>query len=104
VISVTELLSVYNPWGTDAFWEKENNRNMYRMMVDFMQQAAADTASPQVKQQAASLEPNYRQARLGRLLHQLRRSEPDDRIGWSLFVYRLSESDLMRLTAPPEQK
>ena len=42
----------------------------------------------------------YDALRRKRLLNQLRHREPDGRIGYSLFVYRLSQDDVDKLTGP----
>ena len=88
VVSLTQLYGVYEIFARDSFWARAENVAGYRRLL----------AGPGEDGRRRTLE----RLRAGRLLQQLRRRTADDRIGWSLLVFRLTAAEAARLAAPPE--
>lgn len=80
VISVTNLLGVYLPEAREEYWEAPDARARYRRLL----QTAATPAEIEER----------RRLQFGRLVCALRRRAPDERVGWSLWVYRVSSAEL----------
>jgi hypothetical protein len=80
VVSITNLLGVYLPEAREEFWKAPEVQARYAQL-----QHAARTS--------AELEER-RCLQFGRLACALRRRAPDDRVGWSLWVYRVSTAEL----------
>jgi len=80
VVSITNLLGVYLPEAREEFWKAPEVQARYAQL-----QHAARTS--------AELEER-RRLQFGRLACALRRRAPDDRVGWSLWVYRVSTAEL----------
>lgn len=99
-VSVTQALGVYPSAAAarDAFWADERNRTIYRRARELFATPPDDDAAAQNRQR---LQRGYDGLRQGRLLNQLRRREPDERIGASIWIYRLTKEDIDALTAPP---
>lgn len=98
VFSITELLSVYEWVGTEETWRIANTHNIYRQLYyNLPEQPPADPAD---------LEPwrtrreQFELLRWGRFLHQLRRRPADERIGYSMFVFKLDADEIEVLTRP----
>lgn len=91
VMSVTQLYGVYDVELRIAYWTPE------RLAVygQLGQHIAADpeAASPEERAQ-------YERWRAQLLIARLALRPPDDRVGWSLFVYHLSTTDVAELTRP----
>ncbi|HNQ24900.1 MAG TPA: glycosyltransferase family 39 protein [Phycisphaerae bacterium] len=99
VVSVTQLLGVYDPMIRDEYWTPQRVEEYRRL-----QQAAASEASgsAMTEDQLRGVAPlsEHETLRRARLLNRLQHRRPDDRVGYSLFVYRLSQADVETLTAP----
>ena len=80
VISATHLLGVYDKFSQESFWADPQTRAYFRELGTHSE--------------------HYARLRWGRFLFNLRRRPPDERIGWSLFVYRLTADDVEELTRP----
>lgn len=96
VISVTQLLGVNLPEARDAFWDQPVNRRAYAELTSRVSRAPLSTLSAE-DQQAEDVH-RYLSACL--LLNRLQRRIPDERIGYSLFVFRLTDIDLRELIVP----
>lgn len=83
VLSVTHLLGVYDPRATDSFWAQPAARRAYQEARSRPDAVAA-----------------RRVLERGRLVCALRRRPPDDRIGASLWVYRVAAPELEAALAP----
>lgn len=100
VVSVTELLGVYNPKARASFWQSERNVRTLAWLEEQLRTPLPPTASPDDHANRVFLERNRAAARAGLLLMRLRTREPDRRIGYSMFVYELSDEDVAELTRP----
>ena len=100
VISVTQLLGLYQPTASRAFWENSRNRETYRKQYHAFVGRGAETAPAEQTPDSQATHARFELLRRGRLLSRLRNRSPDERIGYSLFVYRLTQADLDILTAP----
>ena len=106
VVSVTELLGVYNEIARDTHWEQPSWREYYRQQTEWLALPRAERPVPEGTTpeqmdalEAVALDENADQ-RWGRFLYNLRRRPPDERIGWSLWVYSLTAQDVDELTRP----
>ena len=100
VISVTSLLGVYYQPVRDEFWRHPANREAYRQMHQLLARPPGKDASPEQRRRheeaariAAVLLP-------ARLVNRLSHRPPDDRIGYSLWVFRLSQDEVDELVSP----
>ncbi len=99
VASITTLSGVYDIGIRDEFWT-EQARAAYVQFAQLTQTTESDDESPEfreLRREAAAEFPLW-QARL--LLNRLSRRTPDDRIGYSLFVYRLTDAEVEELIRP----
>ena len=99
VISVTHLLGVYDPHVQEDFWEEPRRMEVYRELGEYLQKPPEDD-SDAARRERTLLVEKYAQARWGRFLYNLRRRPPDERIDYSLWVYRLTQADIDALTRP----
>lgn len=90
VVSVNQMLGLYFPQARDSFWESAASRDTYERLWWKARGPDFSTA------EQALLE----KLQMARLLHALKGRPPDDRIGSSLFVFRLSRDDIDRLLRP----
>jgi hypothetical protein len=100
VISATELLGVYRPSVRDSFWTAEAGQRALELVRE-SQTPLPESATAQERERRTVVEQAPREGRCMRLIQQLRHRKPDDRVGRSLFVYRLSAEELHRLTRFP---
>lgn len=84
VISVTQLVGVYDEALRDGYWQEPRNLWNYRELL---------AAAAQRRQQ-------FEELRRKRLINRLQHRAPDERIGYSLFAYHLSAPDVEQLTRP----
>ncbi|MCK4342915.1 MAG: hypothetical protein KAY37_14470, partial [Phycisphaerae bacterium] len=99
VVSVTQLTGVYDLEIRDTFWTPRY-RAGYAALGELASRPPAEGEPPEVRERRAEAAREFEELRHKRLLNRLRRREPDDRIGYSLLVYRLSDADVERLTRP----
>ena len=101
VISVTHLLGVYDTFAQDAFWQDPQRQQQYLQLHTLIEtQPAGDNDDIRRKRELARNQ--YAHLRWGRFLCNLRRRPPDERIGYSLFLYHLNQSEINKLTRPGE--
>lgn len=103
IISITQLLGVYEPEIRESFWRDPAIRDLYRRLAQLASQAPPPGESPEARQRRERALQDFGELRVRRLIAELRRRVPDERIGWSLWVYRLSEADVERLTRPEQE-
>ncbi len=96
VISVTQLLGVYDLYVRDEFWNADAVHN-YEVLRRFVA-TRADSSPTTADSQPARLVKQYEDVRTYRLMNRLRHRPPDERIGYSLFLYRLTAADIEQLT------
>lgn len=95
VISVTQLLGVYDQRVRDDYWSDGARAAEMRTLV-----TEADEAASAGRTDAAELATKLDTLRRRRLLYELRHRQEDERVGRSLFVYRLSQTDVDSLCSP----
>lgn len=99
VVSVTQLLGVYDPEIRAGFWD-ERSRSAYRTLGMLAAAPPAENASAEALAQHAEAVREFDELRRKRLVCRLAQRPPDERVGHSLFVYHLTEADVARLTEP----
>ncbi len=98
-ISVTTLFGLYDPVLRESFWRDPENLAFYRALCRSRARRGLGGAAASMPWQEEEAR-TFDLLRRSRLLHGLRRRPPDDRIGYSIFVYRLTQADIDALTAP----
>lgn len=94
VISATELLGVYRPLARAETWRDPR-------WIERFEQLADQAASRRHEPAAATSAPDaYEALRRLRLISRLAQREPDERVGTSLFLFRLSDAQVAEATAP----
>jgi len=99
-ISVTRLLGVYYPMARDSFWNNPTNKRSYKLLTDILAGTATSQPSNLTPQQKTQLNRQYGLLAKAKVINQLRHREPDERVGYSLFIYRLTQSDVDALVKP----
>jgi 4-amino-4-deoxy-L-arabinose transferase-like glycosyltransferase len=99
VVSATQLLGVYEPHARDAFWAPEAQRAFHEIGLIAAAELPA-SAPAELRAQQAQAREEYPYWRACRLLNRLAKRPPDERIGYSLFVYRLFDATVAELTRP----
>lgn len=100
IASVNQLIGLYDPLAREDFWKRRQIRTTYREAWEQAAHHRDGTA------RLASADFNELQARLAQmqvelLLVKLNQRPPDEWVGRSLLVFRLSKPDLDRLLTPP---
>lgn len=96
VISVTQLLGVYEPIVRDSFWAEKRNRYAYKILYQEFS-GKNSTEAPAEKQEMQEV---FDRMQRGLLLNRLKHTVPDLRIGYSLFLYRLNQATIAALLKP----
>jgi len=103
-ISATNLQQLYPPVPFGG-WTKERETAYWQLKPQMTRveelgpelflsiQPEARAAWPKVQEQLRL----FRQLRFGKLCHSLRQREPDDYVGYSILIYRLSDEDVARI-------
>ena len=99
VVSVNQLIGLFIPIARDDFWEKPATGDWYKSRWE-MARRSGFTRPPGLLGREAGAWDAFEAAERGRLLRALRGRAPDDFIGTSLRVYRLSQSDLDAILSP----
>lgn len=99
VVSVTQLLGVYDAEIRDPFWS-EQRRKAYGELRRIAGSIAAPDEPEELKKRREQAATEFGQLRYKRLLNGLRHRDPDARIGQSLFLYHLTDADVAELTRP----
>ena len=99
-VSVSRLLGVWEPEIRESFWQDPRTIHTYESLYRTLSQ-------PPGPQTDAAQKHKWEQARYAfdlasryRLVARLRHRPPDDRIGWSIFVYRLTQPDIDKMISP----
>lgn len=100
VVSATQLFGVYDDQIRDSFWDPEWRRLYAEFGERFYGQPATPDETPEMRAARELALKQYKSLRHKRLLNRLQKRQPDARIGWSMFVYRLSAEDIDELTRP----
>jgi hypothetical protein len=99
VVSVSQLLGVDDPGLRDAFWNDRQNVEMYRRLPERTQKPAGFEL-PSAAAERQGLRELYERSRRKRLINRLAHRPPDERVGYTFFVYHLSSDDISALTRP----
>jgi len=99
VVSATQLVGVYDPELRPTFWTPDACR-AYAQLARMAARVPAPEAPPELQAQHAQAAREYAELRAKRLIARLRERPADERIGYSLHVYRLTVADLDTLTRP----
>lgn len=99
VVSLTQLLGVYDPELRDTFWTPEV-RAAYATLAEIANSTPIPDEAQEVNAQRAQAREELGELRRKRLANRLAQRPPDERIGYSLFVYHLTAGDVEALTRP----
>jgi 4-amino-4-deoxy-L-arabinose transferase-like glycosyltransferase len=99
VVSLTQLSGVYDREIRDEFWT-EIARHAYAELARIAAIPGPADESTDLQKQRAEAKLEYADLRVRRLINRLAHRSPDERIGYSLFVFRLSDVDVGQLTLP----
>lgn len=100
VISVTHLLGVNWPEVRDQYWESLEAQGEYQALSAGLSGPAKRNATTQQQRDRRARADRYQGLQRARLVCRLRHRTPEDRVGYSLFVYRLTDSEVQELIAP----
>lgn len=99
VVSATQLLGVYDPEIRDAFWT-DAARNAYAELGRIATAPGVADEPAELQRQRAEAAAEYAALRARHLISRLAHRPPDERVGYALFVYRLTDADIDRITQP----
>ena len=99
VISVTNLLGVYLEPARDTFWSA-GRQAQYREFWEILTSTLPEEPDPRRLERRQRAATAMRTLTRHRLINRLRYRRPDTRIGYSLFVYRLTQQDVDALIQP----
>ena len=100
VISVTQLYGIYDFGVRDTYWALEKPAADYARLHGLSDVQLPPNAPEEVHERRRQVLRHYEDLRRKRLLNRLQHRPPDDRIGYSLFVYHLTDEDIATLTRP----
>lgn len=98
VVSATMLQGLYPAMRTE-FWTAQSTA-AYRTLWEIAAAPPGADESPERQEQRARARVEYESLRAARLVSELRARPPDARIGYSLFVFRLTDEEIERLAGP----
>jgi len=101
VVSVNQLLAVLVPTATDEFWSKPQVITEYSSLSRALSVSAPTDMTDAMRQQRHAALLRFLGLRYSRILQQLRHRPPDERVGYSLFLYRLSDAQVEEILRPP---
>lgn len=100
VVSVTQLLGVYDPGLRDDFWADPDKSSRYVWLCEVVRSLGRGNPRQQDAGEWPRIKAAYETGRRKRLVNRLKQRPPDDRVGFTLFVYHLSAADIEELTRP----
>jgi hypothetical protein len=100
VISVMYLFGFYDIMSTDLFWKVPSNQQTYRTICQVLAKPLPENASEKERQQRQANIQNMQEGQMALLIYRLHCLPPDERIGYSLFVYRLTQEQVNELISP----
>jgi 4-amino-4-deoxy-L-arabinose transferase-like glycosyltransferase len=99
VVSLTQLVGVYDEYLRDEFWTDEARQAYHD--VGLIAASAPRAGEPaELRAQRALAQAEYPEWRARRLVNRLAHRRPDQRVGYSMYVYRLSDAAAAELTRP----
>lgn len=99
VASVTQLLGVYDEEIRADFWTPVH-RAAYATLAEMASAPVAADETVEETERRTLVATEYEDLRYKRLLSRLPERRPDDRIGYSMLLWRLSDADVEELTRP----
>jgi hypothetical protein len=99
-VSATRLLGVYDPTIREAVWELPEIRRRYEALYMAASQPPSPEMSPTDLQSREQVKRTFDAISRARLIVSLRHRPPDDRIGWSILIYRLTQPEIDKMIAP----
>ncbi len=99
VTSVTQLVGVYDVEVRPDFWSVRA-RQTFGQFAEIAAQPPPPDETPDRRTQREQIVEEYDALRPKRLIARLRDRPPDDRVGYSMLVYRLTDADVEELTRP----
>ncbi len=100
VISVNQMLALSHWQVADEIWREPGKLKAYRRALTTLRQPLPDDASVEDRREREALAWMTWQDQQALLLNRLRRRAPDDQIGYSLHVHRLSQEEVDDILAP----
>src|SRR5439155_5938092 len=88
VVSATQLVGAMFPEARDAYWREPGNLERYAALARAVSQPPAPDEPAATRAQRAYAAQVLDVLQRGRLINRLAHRSPDDRVGYSLFVYR----------------
>jgi hypothetical protein len=92
VVSATQLFGVCEPMARSSFWKSEDGKRLYREATEDLAWTTGTGETDRAQPIRQTRRYEYVMSCL--LLSNLSERAPDARIGWSLFVYQLSQHDV----------
>jgi hypothetical protein len=100
VISVMYMFGFYDPMAADMVWGNPYNQQTYQHIYETLTQPLPENASEKDRQQRQLYIQYMQLTQSARLVNRLSHRSPDERIGYSLFVYRLTQEQVNELVSP----
>jgi hypothetical protein len=100
VASVNQLIGLRTLEARAEIWQNENVQAYYRQLYERYAQPTSEHASSAPSPEREIELDHWQVMRHGLLLYRLRQRAPDDRLGYSLFVYRLTQHEIDELLKP----
>ncbi|MCH8149511.1 MAG: hypothetical protein IH987_16260 [Planctomycetes bacterium] len=102
IVSANQLCGLYTRQIRDSFWQREINQQQYRTMAERFSQPPRNDLTNTQRAARDRAKRRFEEAQRWLLLNRLSRRVPDERIGWSMFVFRLSQTDVDYLVRNPK--
>ena len=99
ITSVTQLVGAYDVEVRPDFWSVRA-RQTFGQFAEIAAQRPPPDETPDRRKQREQIVQEYDALRPKRLIARLRDRQPDDRVGYSMLVYRLTDADVEELTRP----
>ena len=100
VVSLTQLFGVYTRQVRDEFWARAINRQQYAALTHRLAQPASPDLTAEQAAERAYAQGRLEAARRWRLINRLKTRPPDERIGRTMFVFHLSQSEIDAYLSP----
>jgi hypothetical protein len=100
VVSLTQLLGIYEARAAAEYWTDPKNVRRYAAYIDLAATPDAPGDPADVREARRRARRQVELLRPRRLLNRLRERPADERIGYSLFVYRLEQAEIDAMLRP----
>jgi hypothetical protein len=99
-VSVSRLLGVWEPEIRESFWQDPRTIQAYESLYRTKSRPPSPPMDAAEQRKLKQAQYAFDMASRYRLVAQLRHRQPDDRICWSILVYRLTQPEIDRMIAP----